>query len=88
MPDPIHRPPRPVVWLFERLLSPEYDAVLGDLEEDYHDRADYYGPRRAALRYGLDGLRTAPALFVHNLLWHSIMLKNYLLIAFRILLKY
>ncbi len=88
MPDPIHRPPRPATWLFERLLSPEYDAVLGDLEEDYHDRADDYGPRRAALRYGLDGLRTAPALFVHNLLWHHIMLKNYLVIAFRNLRKH
>ena len=88
MPDPIHRPPRLVAWLFERLLSPEYDAVLGDLEEDYHDRADDYGPRRAALRYGLDGLRTAPALFVHNLLWHHIMLKNYLVIAFRNLRKH
>ncbi|MCH8963196.1 MAG: ABC transporter permease, partial [Bacteroidetes bacterium] len=88
MPDPTPCPPRLAQWLFERLLSPEYDAVLGDLEEDYHDRAAYYGSRRAALHYGLDGLRTAPALFLHNLIWHSIMLKNYLLIAFRNLRKY
>ena len=74
MPGSAPRPPRFAQRLFEWLLAPEYDAVLGDLEEDYHDRADSYGPRRAALRYGLDGLRTAPALFVHNLLWHHIML--------------
>ena len=59
MPDPAHRPPRWAQWLFERLLSPEYDAVLGDLEEDFQDRADYYGPRRAAFRYCLDGFRAA-----------------------------
>ena len=45
-------PPRIAQRLFERLLTPEYNAVLGDLEEDYHDRAAYYGSRRAALRCG------------------------------------
>ncbi len=83
-----HGPPRWARWLFEGLLSPEYDAVLGDLEEDYYDVADCYGSRRAALHYCLDGFRTAPALAFHNMLWHHIMLKNYLVTALRTLRKY
>ena len=58
MPDPTYRPPRLAQWLFERLLAPDYDAVLGDLEEDFHDCTACYGAGHAALHYWLDGLHT------------------------------
>jgi len=84
----MEQPPRCVARLLERLLAPEHDAVLGDLEEDFYDRAACYGSRHAALHYVLDGLRAAPALLLHHLLWHPVMLKNNVNIAFRNFKKY
>lgn len=88
MPTSSSRPPRSAEWLLERLLGPDYDAVVGDLAEAYADHAAHYGRRRAALIYWADVLRTTPPLFFYDLLWHSVMLKNYLVIALRNLRKY
>jgi hypothetical protein len=88
MPTSSSRPPRLAEWLLERLLSPRYDAIVGDLAEEYADLAAHYGRRRAALIYWCEVLRTAPPLLLYDLIWHSVMLKNYLLIALRNLRKY
>lgn len=81
-------PPRFASWLLERCLSPEHDAIVGDLEEEYQDNADYYGAIRARLIYWGQALRTIPSVLITDVIWHHIMFKNYLVIAFRNLRKH
>jgi len=49
-------PPRLAAWLLERCLSPAHDGVIGDLEEEYHDRTRYDSPGRAALVFWMQTL--------------------------------
>lgn len=88
MSDRYHRPPRLAAWLFEHGVSASHEALKGDLEEEYHDRITTVGWVYAALCYWGQVLRCIPTLLLTDMIWHHIMLKNYVLIALRNLRKY
>ena len=81
-------PPRLARWLLDALLTPAHESLIGDLEEEYHDYAVHYGRRRAALLFWAQTIRTAPVVRLHELIWQSVMLKNYLRVALRNLRKH
>lgn len=83
-----HQPPRFITWLLEAFLAPRHDPVIGDLEEVFYDNCTNHGPRCAALIYMWEAVRTIPFLLLTDVLWSPIMFKNYLVIAFRNLIKY
>lgn len=82
------RPPRLAEWFLKRLLPSGYEAVVGDFAEDYVDYATAYGPRKAALRYWADLLRSLPLYLLTLVVWSGIMLHNYLKVTLRTLARY
>lgn len=86
MPTP--HPPRLAYWLLRVGLGPEHEALIGDLEEEYHDHAIHYGRLRAALIYWQQVLTTVPVLSLYSLIWHHAMFKNYLTTTLRNLRKH
>ncbi len=69
-------------------LAPAHESVIGDLDEEFQDDVQWYGARRAGLRYWAHVLWAIPSIRFHDLIWNSIMFKNYVLIALRNLRKY
>ncbi|MEM1097022.1 MAG: ABC transporter permease [Bacteroidota bacterium] len=84
-----HAPPSFGRWLFERLLPiDDQMAVLGDLHEEFHERAETHGVRQARRWYRRQVLRSLPRFIEQALVWGFIMLRNYLTIALRTLRKH
>lgn len=82
------KPPRLAHWLFERSLHEVHlDEVLGDLEETYADKRDRLGPRRAQRWYWGQLVRSSPLFVLGTIYWSTVMLRNYLKIALRVLNK-
>jgi putative ABC transport system permease protein len=55
-------PPAIPAWLLLRLLDTEsYEAVAGDLEEEYHARRESSGPAAASARYWMAAMRSIVA---------------------------
>jgi len=84
-----HAPPPFGRWLFERLLPiDDQIAVLGDLHEEFCERAETHGVRQARRWYRRQVLRSLPRFIEQALVWGFIMLRNYLTIALRTLRKH
>lgn len=81
------QPPRLAAWLLRVALGREHSALVGDLAEEFCDHHQAYGWWRAVLLYWIQVAHIIPTLAVQSLLWHSLMLKNYLLVTLRTLRK-
>jgi len=82
------RAPRLSEWLVRRLL-PDRGAytTLGDLAEEFQALAEEKGPFRARLWYRSQLLLAIPYRLKEGLYWRSHMLRNYLIIALRLMRK-
>jgi putative ABC transport system permease protein len=81
-------PPRVVRWLLSRLHSGENRLErLGDMEELYCLDLEDSGRFRATWRYVLRGGRVLVSWFVLALYWRAAMLRNYVVTAWRHMLR-
>lgn len=81
-------PPRFAAWLFGKLLlEDEVNEKLGDFEEVFRYTAEKKGVFKARLWYVLQILKTIPACLENNIYWRYMMIKNYLIIALRNIMK-
>jgi putative ABC transport system permease protein len=60
-------------------------SLLGDMDEEYRQRAETRGRRSAAWWYRGEVIRSIPELTINFLFWSGLMFKNYLKIIIRIL---
>ena len=81
-------PPRLGAWLLERLRPHgDSDVLLGDFEEEYHYLSARYGARYARRWYRKQVLLSIPGFATQLVYWSLTMLRNYLIIAGRQLVK-
>lgn len=84
-----HAPPKLAEWLL-KLISRGYEhfSMLGDIDEEFEEIAAARGPRSARRWYRRHLLRSLPLIVKTSFLWKLTMIKNYLKIASRNLLKH
>ncbi|MEM6645928.1 MAG: ABC transporter permease [Bacteroidota bacterium] len=87
MADPRHRPPRGTAWLLSWLVRDAWQTPLGDFEEWFHEIADERGVRYARWWYRRHVWRMLPDRLLAKTYWAFSMLKSYLILAYRNLLK-
>lgn len=79
----------PGYFLLERLLvDGEHDSLAGDFEEIYVEMAKEKGTITALAWYWLQILRLLPLYFLNKIYYGGIMIKNYLKITFRNIIKH
>lgn len=83
------QPPRIAAWLLARISGPESgSSIVGDYEEIYQELARERGLHTARSWYWSQVLKSLP-MFITNLIFGSVaMLKNYLKLAYRSILKH
>ena len=86
-PEAHHRPPI-LALLVELLLALEHDSLIGDMEEEYHDRVRSSGRVLAGLFFWFQVLHIMPVLLLQHFIWSFAMWTNYLKVALRNLLRY
>jgi uncharacterized membrane protein len=78
------KPPRIANAILRWVLPPkDRDYLLGDYEESFQRKLEEKSAISASLWYWEQSTRTAPAYFFESFYWRMVMLKNYLIIAFR-----
>ena len=84
------KPPRLAAWLLKRLFPDEtgFYTQLGDIDEAFNRMVRGKSHLAARTWYWMTILRSIPYSIGRSLSWSSIMIKNYLKIAFRNLQKY
>jgi putative ABC transport system permease protein len=83
------RPPRLAEWLLGRLFPDRRDySTVGDLAEEFQARAKAQGAFRARLWYRFELLRSLPYLLKDVLYWRVSMLRNYFIIAIRLIRRH
>jgi predicted permease len=83
-----NHPPCLAEWMLNRILPDgEWQTPLGDFEEHYHEMRDQWGAFGAWLWYWGQVARLIPQKVVDDLYWRTVMLKNYLKIAWRNILR-
>jgi ABC-type antimicrobial peptide transport system permease subunit len=79
----------PGYFLLERLLvDGEHDSLAGDFEEIYREIIKEKGTIAAFTWYWLQVVRLFPAYFINKIYYGGIMIKNYLKITFRNMIKH
>jgi putative ABC transport system permease protein len=82
------KPPRAAEWILKRLHSDNGDFThLGDFCEIFQGIVSEKGRVRAVLWYWTQIVRSLPGFIINKLYWGLSMLRNYMLISFRNLLK-
>ncbi len=82
------KPPRIPEWIIKKLLiEREFNERSGDLDEVFYNMKKLKGVKRASLWYWMQSLAILPGFLGDNLYRSSIMLKNYLKIAGRNILR-
>jgi len=79
-------------WLPGKLLNlivnkDESYSVIGDFDEEYFERIEEFGIRKARLWYWIQMFRSFPLIIKDSFYWGFAMFNNYLKIAYRNLLK-
>jgi len=83
------KPPRFAKWLFDRIVtSDEKRTISGDMDEWFHQIAWDRGRLRAFGWYWGHLVCSIPVLITNSIYWSLAMLKNYLLIALRVIRKH
>jgi putative ABC transport system permease protein len=82
------RPPRIGDWILRRAYSDNGDFThLGDFDEIFRGIVSAKGRGRAVLWYWAQIIRSLPGFITNKLYWSLSMLRNYVVISFRNLLK-
>ncbi|MFC1477691.1 ABC transporter permease [candidate division KSB1 bacterium] len=77
-------PPKILEWILTGCLRyDDQEAILGDFEEQYHIIAQTKGRLAGYFWYIFQIVISLPKFIKNNFIWSIIMLKNYLIIAFR-----
>ncbi len=80
----MNKPPKLAKFLLKILSSHEKDnAFLGDIEELFHDRAEYQGQWRSKQWYWWEIAKSLPKFLRESIRWRMAMLGNYVKIALR-----
>jgi putative ABC transport system permease protein len=89
-PNASPQPPRLAVWFLKRFFPDDagFFPQLGDIEEAFNTIAGEKSHFAAQVWYWMATLRSIPYSIGRSLTWSTIMIKNYLKIAFRNLQKY
>ncbi|GAB5519068.1 MAG: ABC transporter permease [Rhodothermales bacterium] len=87
MSDVRHRPPKGAAWLLGWLVRDAWQTPLGDFEEWFHEIAAERGVRYARWWYRHQVWRMLPDRLLAKTYWTFSMLKSYLILAYRNLLK-
>ncbi len=74
-----------LLWLF--LNDEDYYQISGDFEESYRYRIKTSGVVKAQLWFWSQLLKSLPRFISDSIYWRSVMLKNYLKIALRVIKK-
>ncbi|UCE40133.1 MAG: ABC transporter permease [Candidatus Aminicenantes bacterium] len=78
------KPPKLAKFLLKILSSNEKDyAFLGDIQELFHDRAEYQGLWRSKRWYWWEIIKSIPKFFKESIRWRLTMFENYLKITLR-----
>ncbi|MCP4724720.1 MAG: FtsX-like permease family protein [bacterium] len=79
---------KPCKWLITKIVSEKYqDSVLGDFYETYYEIKQKYGLVKALHWYLVQFVTSLPVFFSNHILRGIAMIKNYIKIAFRNLVK-
>jgi putative ABC transport system permease protein len=83
------RPPRLAEWLLGRLFPDRRDySTVGDLAEEFQARAEARGAFRARIWYRFELARSLPYLIKDIFYWKVSMIRNYLVIALRLIRRH
>jgi putative ABC transport system permease protein len=83
------RPPRIPECLLEKMANRgDSAAITGDISEEFYRRIEEQGLSRARLWFFLFILRCLPSFVRHFISWNLTMLKNYLIIALRLMKRH
>ena len=84
-----HAPPRIAAWIVSRLtLYNERHSIKGDIEELYDEALSEKGRTAAVLWYWLQAMLSLIEYARFTFCWSLVMIRNYLTITTRTLLKY
>ncbi|MEZ4701302.1 MAG: ABC transporter permease [Rhodothermales bacterium] len=81
------KPPRFAEALLNWLVQDDLQTPLGDFEEYFHELEQEYGAAHAQRWYRRQVLQLVPERLVQNMYWSLVMLKNYLVLAYRNIIK-
>ncbi|MFC1492311.1 ABC transporter permease, partial [candidate division KSB1 bacterium] len=82
------KPPKIAESILKRLLPDTgWDTPLGDFEEDFNEMAVKKGNIRAVIWYFLQIIKIIPGRILNSMKWNNAMLKNYLKISMRNLIR-
>lgn len=89
MSQKVPKPPKLPSWLLNRFVNIDvrYHA-MGDFEEIFYDIVDSEGVPAARRWYWNQFFRSFPSFLIDSIYWSFTMLRNYILIAFRNLVKH
>lgn len=81
-------PSKYLKWLMEKIL-PDFDSyfLIGDYEEEYADRYNEYGKKKAELWYLKQIIVNFPKFFISSTRRSILMIKSYIKMAFRNIVK-
>jgi putative ABC transport system permease protein len=80
----MNKPPKLAKFLLKILSSHEKDdAFMGDIEELFHDHAEYQGQWRSKKWYWWEILKSLPKFLRESIRWRMAMVGNYVKIALR-----
>ena len=89
MPESFKKSPDVVKWLYKLFLRRQTLSLLNaSFDQEYRAICEEKGRKAALLWYWSQLLVSFPPIFMRTLKWRSIMIKNYLKIALRNILKY
>ena len=80
--------PRIIFWILKRLyVLGQREGYIGDVEEEYYEKVESLGKRRADAWIRRHALAAIPRIFIHNLCWGIVMFKSYLRVAASVIRK-
>ncbi len=81
-------PPKIANWILSAFMAADHQAIIGDMVEEFEDNCEQNGRFSASFRFWLQTLQLVPSMLIMQIIWSHIMLKNYLVIAWRNIRKH
>lgn len=77
-----------LIRILEFILPRDLTHLIGDLEEEYLEYRERYSPTRAHLWFWFQVIQSTPHLIFESLKWNTLMISNYLKVAYRNISKH
>ncbi len=85
---PENRPPALAEWILKRVFSDQWNYThLGDFQEGLEDILERRGPAAARAWYWAQTIKSLPGFISSRFFWSLSMLRNYLVITYRNIVK-